>query len=82
MSVRKVPQHHSEQLTLKASRQTMCPSLHSSLVEVVAAKVVAMLVEQEEEEEEEVTAMEELEILCSSPVFCFLTGDKNSCKES
>ena len=80
MSVRKVPQHHSEQLTLKASRQTMCPSLHSSLVEVVAAKVVAMLVEQEEEEE--VTAMEELEILCSSPVFCFLTGDKNSCKES
>ena len=51
-------------------------------MEVVAAKVVAMLVEQEEEEEEEVTAMEELQILCSSPVFCFLTGDKNSCKES
>ena len=81
MSVRKAPQHHSEQLALKATRLTMCPSLRSSLVEVVAAKVVAMLVEQEEEKEE-VTAMEELETLCSSAVFCFLTGDKNSCEES
>ena len=51
MSVRKAPQHNSEQFALKATRLTMCPSLRSSLVEVVAVKVVAMLVEQEEEEE-------------------------------
>ena len=81
MSVRKALQHHSEQLALKATRLTMCPSLHSCLVEVVVAKVVTMLVEQEEEEEEEMV-MEELENLCSSAVFCFLTGDKNSCEES
>lgn len=81
MSVRKALQHHSEQLALKATRLTMCPSLHSCLVEVDVAKVVAMLVEQEEEEEEEMV-MEELETLCSLAVFCFLTGDKNSCEES